>query len=182
MSVSSPPCSPAVTLFYCMERFHREPLPFSQAVLGQYQRCAPELGRGQKLALLLGILLLLCRGQALPSDSSLTTGAGDRCHLAKPLPRNLHGPTLVEEVSHQCGPLAETLPSRCRCNDAPCSPSSQPGARCLSYHPWERCEHRTRGQKRLGQGYTNTQCSERGLKKGVNKLQNKGEFKKWRQD
>lgn len=138
MSVSSPPCSPALTLFYCMERFHREPLPFSQAVLGQYQCCAPELGRGQKLALVLGILLLLCCGQALPSDSSLATGAGDRCHLAKSLPRNLRGPTLVVEVSHQCGrPLAETLPSRCCCDDAPCSLSSQPGAGSLSYHPWE---------------------------------------------
>lgn len=28
------------------------------------------------------------------------------------------------------------------------------------------------GQKRLGKGYTNTQCSERGLKKGGNGLQN----------
>lgn len=93
---------PALTLLCCMERFHREPLPFSQAVLGQYQRCAPELGRGQKLPLVLGILLLLCCGQALPSDSSLATGAGDRCHPAKSLPRNLRGPTLVAQVSHQC--------------------------------------------------------------------------------
>lgn len=70
MSVSSPPRSLALTLFYCMERFHGEPLPFSQAVLGQYQCCAPELSRGQKLALALalGNLLLLRCGQALPSS------------------------------------------------------------------------------------------------------------------
>lgn len=86
MSVSSPPWSSALMLFYHMERFHREPLPFSQAGLGQYQCCASELGRRQKLALELGILLLLCCGQALPSNSSLARGAEDRCHLAKPLP------------------------------------------------------------------------------------------------
>lgn len=42
---------PALTLFCSMERFHGEPLPFSQAVPGQYQCCAPGLGTGQKLAL-----------------------------------------------------------------------------------------------------------------------------------
>lgn len=39
---------PALTLFYCMERFHCEPLPFSQAGLGQYQSCALETGHGTK--------------------------------------------------------------------------------------------------------------------------------------
>lgn len=129
-------CRPplALTLFYCMERFHGEPLPFSQAVLGQYQCCAPELGRGQKLALalVLGILPLLCCGQALLSYSSLATGAGDGCHLAKSLPRNLSGPTLVVEGSHQRGSLIETLLSRCPC---------LPLRRCilLAKHPaWSR--------------------------------------------
>lgn len=48
---SPPPPDPALTLFCSMERFHGEPLPFSQAVPGQYQCCAPGLGTGQKLAL-----------------------------------------------------------------------------------------------------------------------------------
>lgn len=125
MSVSSPPRSPALTLFHCMERFHREPLPFSQAVLGQYQCCAPELGRGQKLALALTLRILLLLGcrRALPSYSSIAMGAGDGCHLAKFLPSNFGGPTLVVEVSHQRGPLVQMLLSTC--DNAPCLPSAQ---------------------------------------------------------
>ena len=46
---------------------------------------------------------------------SLATGAGDGCHLAKSLPGNLSGPTLVVEVSHERGPLVKTLRSRCPC-------------------------------------------------------------------
>lgn len=72
----------------------------------------PRVGQGTKAGSRAGDPAAPLLWTGSPCKSSLVTGAGDRCHLAKPLPRNLHGPTLVE-LSQQCGPLAENLPSRC---------------------------------------------------------------------